>query len=547
MMRRRADSSADMNAERQAQIIALGSEPVRPDSPVGDPVRYDEAFERLQAQMDRINSLTGEAVDWKQVVQLSTDILKSKSKDLLVMTYLVLGLFETEGYAGLTAGLKAYAALLNAHWEGCYPKVKPPHGRYNALQYLVERVLPQVESKDGVIKRAPTASEKEAVHQCADAMAELDPIVTRCFSSQPETPNLLPLVRALKTLREKVGPLVAAAPAAAEQPAGAAAQPAQTGASAAPAAGGGAGIPENFASVAQAAAAITRIAKYLLSQDDKDPRGYRLMRAALFGGLSEPPKDKLLPGPPPHRRQYFENLASSGNWQQLLTEAEGQFATTPMWLDMQRFVALALSNLGPGHRPAADAVILETVALVRRLPAMLTLSFKDNTAFADGATKAWIDQQQGALGGGAGGGGGSNGDAIGAAVSEARKLMSESKTAEAVQRLSAEADTAAGLRNRFRAQLALAEMAADMNKLPLAASILEGLERVVDEYHLEMWEPELAADVMERLFTCLTKARPRPTPDDLARMNAVYGRLCRLRPGVAFKIEPPGAAAAAPK
>jgi type VI secretion system protein VasJ len=518
-----------MTPERREQIVALGKDPISPSSPCGDPVRYDEIFERLQAQMDRIGSLSGEVIDWREVVSLSTEILKSKSKDLLVMTYAALGLFETEGYAGLAAAFEAYRQFLTSFWENCYPKIKPPHGRVNAVQYLVDKVLASVELKGGQAKRHPKEDEKKYVHECADAVAQLDSAVTTAFASQPETPNMLQLVRAFKALKEKVGPLVTAAPAAAPQPAAAPAEGTAPG-PAAP-------ISDTFASPAAALQAVIRIAKYLLAQDNKDARGYRLMRSAYFGGWSEPPKDRIVPGPTKPQRESFEKLAADGNWTELLTRAEGQFAVTPLWLDMQRYVAVALNGLGPMYKAAADAVALETLALQSRLPTIFDLCFKDGTPFADAATKAWLNEVGGRLGGGGGGGAAADGDPLGGAIAEARKLLSEAKGVEAVERLTQEVDGSGSRRHQFRAQLALAGFCMDMNRLALASSILEGLERRVDEYHLEDWEPDLAAKALARLYECLMKSKPRPTPEEAQRVAGVFSRVCRLDPAAALKLE----------
>ncbi|MBU0641326.1 MAG: type VI secretion system ImpA family N-terminal domain-containing protein, partial [Planctomycetes bacterium] len=208
-----------MDEARHEQIVALGKEPISADHPVGDPIRYDETFEALQAQLDRIGSLTGEEPDWRVVVELASAILKSKSKDLLVMTYLTVGLFEQEGYAGLAAGLEAYREFLSAYWESCFPKVKPPHGRYNAVQYLADRIHPQVELKGGQCRKQPADSEKEAVHNCAAQSEELVKAVGEAFSAMPDSPNLLSLNRAFRALKEKVGPLQVEAPPAEAAPA----------------------------------------------------------------------------------------------------------------------------------------------------------------------------------------------------------------------------------------------------------------------------------------------------------------------------------------
>jgi type VI secretion system protein VasJ len=322
---------------------------------------------------------------------------------------------------------------------------------------------------------------------------------------------------------DTVGPLVAEAPAAAVGAPAAAAAPTA--------------VPETFSSTTQAVQTIVKVAKFLLSQDNKDARGYRLIRAVHFGGLAAAPKGGIIPGPPAPRRQFFENLASSGDWPQLLTEAEGQFATTPLWLDMQRYVALAAKGQGPAFKAAHDAVALETVALRGRLPEVFDLTFKDGTPFADGATKAWLNEVSGEFGGGGGGDGAAQGDALATAIAEARKLLAEAKKEDAVGRLSQAMESAAGRRQRFRAQLELARFCLDMNKLMLAGSLLEGLEQVIEQYRLDEWEPELAAQAYGSLFMCLRKSKPKPTPDDLKRGAEIFARLCRLDPASALKLE----------
>jgi type VI secretion system protein VasJ len=517
-----------MDSERHEQIVALGKEPITASGPVGDPVRYEEIFESLQGQMDRMSSLTGEEVQWDVVVELATEILKAKSKDLLVMTYLTVGLLEHEGYVGLAAGFEAYREFLKHFWEGCFPKVKPPHGRYNAVQYLADRIQPVVELKAGRAARHPKDDEKEAVHRCTEAVAQLDEAVTAAFASQPETPNLLPMVRAFKALKEKVGPLGAEAPPAAEGVPAAAPAAAPAGVEA---------VPETFTSATQAVQAVIKVAKFLLSQDNKDARAYRLMRAVHFGGLGTPPKDRIIPAPPAPRRQFFENQAASGNWPQLLTDAEQQFATTPLWLDMQRYVALAANGLGPAYKAVHDAVALETTALQQRMPEVFDLTFKDGTPFADGATRAWLNEVAGQFGGGGGGDRAAAGDALAKAIVEARKLLSAAKGEDAVARLAQAMDGSASRRQRFRAQLALAGFCVDMNRLTLASSLLEGLDGTIEQYRLEDWEPELAARALGDLYACLRKAKPKPTPDEVQHINEVFARLCRLNPAAALKLE----------
>ncbi|MFO0840203.1 MAG: type VI secretion system protein TssA [Phycisphaerae bacterium] len=523
-----------MSSEKYAHLVALGKDPIRPDSPAGEVVRYDDVFTQLQAQIDRLQNLTGQEPDWGVVVSLASEILKSKSKDLLVLSYLGVGVFETDGYAGFEAVLEALREYLGAFWESGFPKIKPPMGRVNAVQFLADRILPSVELKGGSCKRQPRPAEKEAVHQCAALLDELNQKLDPLFAPLGASPNIAPLVRAFRELKAKVGPLGQETPPAAPS---AAAEGGVATPSAGPALGAG---PESFATATQAVQTIVKVAKYLWSQDQKDARAYKLLRAAHFGALAEAPKDKLLPGPPAPRREFLNKTAASGNWPSLLNEAEGQFASMPLWLDLQRFVALALQGFGPAYAAAYQAVAFEAVALNARLPELFELSFKDNSPFADGATRAWLDEIRGQFGGGGTGGGasGASGDALGAAIAEARKLLGQSKGAEAVARLMERMDGTAGRRERFRAQLVLAEFCMDMNKLALATSLLEGLESSIDQYRLEEWEPQLAAKVMANLHESLRKSKPKPTADDVRRGGEVYARLARLDPATALEIEP---------
>ena len=84
----------------------------------------------------------------------------------------------------------------------------------------------------------------------------------------------------------------------------------------------------------------------------------------------------------------------------------------------------------------------------------LQRSFKDGNPFADGATKAWLEEARGELGGGGGGVAAAGHDALAKATSEARKLLSEAKAPEAVARL---AEQIAGKAALQEAAAAIAE------------------------------------------------------------------------------------------
>jgi len=111
-------------------LLLLGKSPINSEQPTGIDVRYDPTFEQLQAEIDKLSSPSAaSAIDWKKVVNLASEILSEKSKDLLITSYLAVGLIHTLKMEGLGIGLKIYIDLVNQFWENLYPKKKRMRGR----------------------------------------------------------------------------------------------------------------------------------------------------------------------------------------------------------------------------------------------------------------------------------------------------------------------------------------------------------------------------------------------------------------------------------
>ncbi len=94
-------------------LLQLGKEPIQEGQPTGSDVRYDPVFEELQAEMGKLSSPLGiSAMDWRKVINLASEILNHKSKDLLVASYLAVALLYTQQTEGWGIGLKIYFDLL---------------------------------------------------------------------------------------------------------------------------------------------------------------------------------------------------------------------------------------------------------------------------------------------------------------------------------------------------------------------------------------------------------------------------------------------------
>jgi type VI secretion system protein VasJ len=272
--------------------------------------------------------------------------------------------------------------------------------------------------------------------------------------------------------------------------------------------------------------ALTEAASKLRAESNASPRAYWLARLGTWLSIEDlPPADAQgktkIPVPDRRVREALSGMASRKEWAGLLAQAEGLFPRMPLWLDLQHACAQALEGLGDGHANARAAVERETRQLVNRLPGLKTLRFSDGTPLASPETLRWLasgEEAQAAQGG----------------VPAASGLPDELRTRLLRGEASAVADVEAALRAAgpgragFLVRLALAETLEAAARVESAVSVYQGLERDLDIYQLEHWEPDLARQALEGLRRALTRDAGTGWPK--SELQRVCARLARIAP-----------------
>ena len=174
-------------------IRELGRSPINSTNTAGEDIRYDPLFESLQAEIDAKPSAGSSGVNWKKVVEMATIILEKRSKDILVASYLAVGLLRTEGVPqGLLNGLVLLNDLMHEFWENMFPPVKRMRGRAQALGWWVERTEAVL---GGVTDLAPIAVEtQQELSSTAEALHDL--ISEKC----PDAPSLRRILEFVRVL-----------------------------------------------------------------------------------------------------------------------------------------------------------------------------------------------------------------------------------------------------------------------------------------------------------------------------------------------------------
>ena len=521
--------AAEPEAPALSPFLQAVLDPISPSNPVGDDVKYEDSFQQLKAEVDKVQSANADA-DFEHIVELGRKVLTTLSKDLTAASYLGLGLLRTEGLAGLAESANTVRILCETYWDDLYPPMRRMVARKNALQLLVDKTYewlePQKPAKgDGPVLESALAGYKAIQAVATEKMGEDAPVLSRIN----------------KLIEAKLRAVPKDAPPPAPKSAGGSAGGSSTPSSAGASGGGGASAPAEIQSPTQAANAVLNAVDFLREHNKTDPTPLRLARALRWGALvAAPPAENgktLVPPFVEQRKTYLSGLLNRAEFLELATEAEATFRDQPFWLDLQRYLVTAFDALGAPFAAARDGIIEDMAGLIRRFPALSSLTFADGTPFADVATQEWIETRiRPALGGGDGGGapaasGGS--EALEEAYAEARSHLSKGDLAAAIAALG-EGTDASG-RDRFRRRLYLASLCARGGRPAVARPILEGLDAEIATHRLDLWEPALALDVWTALHGCYRSlertadATLKPTLNEAA--SRVFERVCAAEPG----------------
>lgn len=101
-----------------SELQELGTKAIRADAPSGDPARDTPEFEFLQNEIRKLEAPDQPTLNWEGIGKAARTILGEKSKDLLVASYLTLAAYETDGFAGLAAGLGILRDYVEQFWKG---------------------------------------------------------------------------------------------------------------------------------------------------------------------------------------------------------------------------------------------------------------------------------------------------------------------------------------------------------------------------------------------------------------------------------------------
>lgn len=138
--------------------------PLPGDNPAGLDVRYDGTHDAIKEARRADDALSQgdwvrevKTADWLAVIEIATEALATKSKDLQIACWLFEALVKRHGFTGLHDGLRFVRELQERFWDSLYPEIEDDdlEPRVALLVWLDEklpasiRLIPLTDSVNG--------------------------------------------------------------------------------------------------------------------------------------------------------------------------------------------------------------------------------------------------------------------------------------------------------------------------------------------------------------------------------------------------------------
>lgn len=525
----------------------LGTTPIAGENPAGEDIRYDQIFEKLQAEVDvKPSAGTTGGTNWNRVEELASTILATRSKDVLVASYLAVGLLHTKGVPdGLYEGVLLLKSLIEQFWDTLFPPLKRMRGRSQAIGWWLEKTVDCLGATEEV--QPLSAARQQELAGAVDALYSL--VSEKC----PEAPSLRQVLEYVRSLPVEGGSDdVEAAYARSTE-----AEPPQS----APAA-----VPSNKTQQQQTSqkndpvfsttqpadmdAANRLLASiieknyllidFMLATPATQPSWYRLnLLSAWFEIQKLPPATDRRTLIPPPDRQITNALAAmkaAANWGGVIKNACFTIRRYPFWLDMNRYTVEALQALGETYTEAGQAVEQDTLLFSRRFNGITGYTFNDGTPFADPQTETWL-RSLGAEPSGAEPVIADKGDDVAVRVAEGftrcRELFNSGKQGEGLIAMQEQLKASGSARERYLWRLSLVRLLSVSRMEKLALPHLNELMKDYDLYHLEEWDPAMALNVLRTVWNVL---RTQDDQESKKRADEILARISMLSPSEAFNL-----------
>jgi type VI secretion system protein ImpA len=121
-------------------------QPISDDAPSGESQQYTGVYDEIKEARRADDTLSRgqwqqelKVADWRQVIDLSINALRTQTKDLQIACWMTEALLKQHGLAGLRDGLRLLHGLYEKFWDTLFPEIDEGddmEARANAMEFL---------------------------------------------------------------------------------------------------------------------------------------------------------------------------------------------------------------------------------------------------------------------------------------------------------------------------------------------------------------------------------------------------------------------------
>jgi hypothetical protein len=179
-------------------------EPISRTRPGGDDIRHDIVYSEISQRVRRArgevlpnpDDLPFDAIaEWHIVADACHDVLRHRSKDLMIAAWYTEARLAIDGFPGLRDGLDLLSHLTQSFWETLYPEIEDgdSEARLRVFEWLDSRLAASVPSKTSASTRPASAPAKPELKNPpgaqtdeTDALRRLSRQMQECLHSLEE-------------------------------------------------------------------------------------------------------------------------------------------------------------------------------------------------------------------------------------------------------------------------------------------------------------------------------------------------------------------------
>ena len=360
-----------MNLDNYREPLQL---PVSDAQPCGEQLSNNEQLDYIESQMMKVGSLAHSEVQWTETENKVIDLLRSHSKDVRLLSYLMQCLQNQASLERLIMSLYVLSDFISLYWESSYPS-PGEKGKSLKRRYYTQ-----------IIQRSLLCVQKMTEIQCTDELNDYlgDAILLLRSAAEKQALPLDDIDEVHRLIRRKLVVNTA------QEELTTASIEVNSKSTVAPE------LDIETSSNRSIKQSLLKITDFLSEQEHGLALSLRLRRYASWFSITGLPEiinnneTSLAPVSADRVADYEQQLAQSAN-KDLWQRVEKSLMLAPFWLDGHYLSAQIAQNLGLDE--CSRAIKDELNLFLQRLPQLTELHFKGGTPFISSQTQQWLHER----------------------------------------------------------------------------------------------------------------------------------------------------------